>query len=78
MNLKKQQEMEDDLFDLQGYLILPAALSGREIEKLTQAIDACPELEPGQWHGHVQRQNPPPTGASIGRISSRAVTVLRN
>ena len=57
MNLKKQQEMEDYLSDLQGYLILPAALSGREIEQLNQAIDAWPELEPGQWHGHVQRQN---------------------
>ena len=65
MNLKKQQEMEDYLFDLQGYLILPAALSGREIKQLNQAIDAWPELEPGQWHGHVQRQNPPQPGYQL-------------
>ena len=68
MNLKKQQEMEDYLFDLQGYLMLPAALSGREIKQLNQAIDAWPELEPGQWHGHANDKIPPNRGINWQNI----------
>ncbi len=45
------------LFDLQGFLKLPGALSKAEVGELNAALDAIPSLEPGQWHGYIHRQD---------------------
>ena len=50
-------EVEDYLFDLQGYLILEGALSADEVASINEAVDAIPPLEPGEWYGHVHRQD---------------------
>ena len=46
-------DLEIYLFDLRGYVILPAALSSAEVADLNSCLDAIPELEPGEWYGYV-------------------------
>jgi ectoine hydroxylase-related dioxygenase (phytanoyl-CoA dioxygenase family) len=48
-------EMDEYLFDLNGYIIIRNAISQDHVAELNQALDAFPELEWGQWHGNVQR-----------------------
>src|ERR1041384_6301301 len=50
-----QNEMQDFLFDLRGYLILKNAVEPQHVRELNAAIDSFPKLEWGQWHGNVQR-----------------------
>lgn len=49
--------MEDYLFDLRGYLLLPGAVDADMVERLNAAIDAIPPLEPRAWYGNVHRQD---------------------
>jgi len=53
-------EMEDYLFDLRGFLVLKGALSGQQVSECNACLDAIPPIEPGQWHGHVHRQDHEP------------------
>ncbi len=48
-------DVQDYLFDLQGYLILKNAVDPAHIRELNHALDNFPQLEWGQWHGNVQR-----------------------
>ena len=41
------------LFDLRGYIHVPAALSAAEVAACNSTLDGIPRLEPGQWFGHV-------------------------
>lgn len=41
------------LFDLRGYVHLPAALSAAEVAELNAGLDALPRIEPGQWFGYL-------------------------
>ena len=50
-------EVEDYLFDLRGYLVLEGALSADEVASINEAVGAMPPLEPGEWYGHVHRQD---------------------
>ena len=47
----------DYLFDLRGYVLLEQALMPSEVADLNAALDRLPPVQPGQWVGHVQRQN---------------------
>eukprot|EP01043_Picozoa_sp_COSAG02_P029035 COSAG02_NODE_1791_length_10920_cov_62.356067_4_plen_190_part_00 len=47
----------DFLFDLNGFVRLPQALSPALVHALNAALTALPAVEPGTWHGHVQWQN---------------------
>ena len=49
-------DRDDYLFDLRGYLVLEDALSEEMVTRLNDAVDAILPLEPGEWHGHVQRR----------------------
>lgn len=48
--------MDKYLFDLRGYVVLEGALEGDTVDALNDAVDEMPPLEPGEWHGHVQRR----------------------
>lgn len=50
-----QNNLEDFLFDLRGYLILKQAVDAPHVRELNAALDAFPPLAWGQWHGNVQR-----------------------
>jgi len=56
-------DLEIYLFDLRGYVILPAALSWEEVADLNSCLDAIPELEPGEWYGYVHAHS---YGESVG------------
>ncbi len=43
-------------FDLNGYIILKNALSTNEIKQLETELEAIPNIEPNQWHGHIHRE----------------------
>ena len=49
-------EMDDYLFDLRGYVVVKDALSGGAVAAMNDAIDEILPLEPGEWHGGVQRR----------------------
>ena len=55
--------LEIYLFDLRGYVILPAALSSEEVAELNSCLDTIPELEPGEWYGYVHAHS---YGESVG------------
>ena len=48
------------LFDLRGFVVLENAVSTEHVAALNEAVDEIPPLDPGEWHGHVQRR--PQTG----------------
>ena len=50
-------EMDDYLFDLQGYLVLKNAVSASLLTELNNAFDAFPALECGEWWGNSQRRD---------------------
>ena len=50
-------EIQDYLFDLNGYLVLRKALDADLVRQLNATVDALPPLSPGQWHGHVHCQD---------------------
>ncbi|QXQ06148.1 phytanoyl-CoA dioxygenase family protein [Sphingosinicellaceae bacterium] len=47
------------MFDLRGYLILPALLSADDLRDANSRIDALPPLSRGEWHGWLQREDHP-------------------
>lgn len=50
-------DMDDYLFDLRGFVVVEDALSEDEVTALNDAVDDILPLEPGEWHGHVQRRD---------------------
>ncbi len=48
--------LEEYLFDLQGYTVIPKALEPDHVRAMNAWIDALPPLETGQWHGNVSVQ----------------------
>ncbi len=48
---------DDYAFDLQGFLVLRAALNAEEIQSLNDAFDRFPELAHGDWYGNAQRRD---------------------
>lgn len=48
--------LDDYEFDLCGFLVIPSALSGRELGALNQAYDGFPTLGHSDWVGNAQRR----------------------
>jgi|YelNatPaOPRAMG01_1025707.scaffolds.fasta_scaffold14170_4 ectoine hydroxylase-related dioxygenase (phytanoyl-CoA dioxygenase family) len=46
-------------FDLNGFVVLKGVLSLDEVTDLERQLDAIPPLKPGEWFGHVHRQDMP-------------------
>ena len=46
-------------FDLNGFVILKQALGSDFIASLDKDLDNIPSIEPGEWHGHIQREKYP-------------------
>lgn len=52
--------LEEYLFDLRGYLIIPGLLTAAEVAQANRLIDAIPrDLLRGDWHRWVQREDHP-------------------
>jgi hypothetical protein len=49
-------DLQRYLFDLNGFIRLPGALSPAELADANARIDALPAMPPGGWHGHVHRE----------------------
>ncbi|NKB69839.1 MAG: hypothetical protein GKR89_22430 [Candidatus Latescibacteria bacterium] len=49
-------EMEDYLFDLRGYLVLPQAVDPGHLQQLRQGLEPYLDMEADAWRGHVHRQ----------------------
>jgi len=45
--------LDDYLFDLQGFLAVPRALTPAHVDELNDALDGIPPLPPGRWWGNV-------------------------
>lgn len=53
-------DVDEYLFDLNGFLLLPGLLSAEEVADANARIDAIPRTLPRSgWHGWVQRENHP-------------------
>ena len=52
-----EQYENDYAFDLQGFRVLKAALSTRQVEQINDWVDNHPPQEMGQWFGEVQVHN---------------------
>jgi hypothetical protein len=64
-----QQQMEDYLFDLHGFIRLDGALDEQEVAALNDCIDGVMPLAPGEWHGHVHSQeHSPKFGINLQQI----------
>lgn len=50
-------EMERYLFDLNGFIVLRAALDPVELAGCNEALDALQDCGPGEWRGHVHGHN---------------------
>jgi hypothetical protein len=46
-------DLDNYLFDLRGYLVLPGALTAEEVTALNDGLDAIPSIRPGEWYGYV-------------------------
>jgi len=44
-------------FDLNGFVVLKNASGLDEVAELERQLDAIPPIKPGEWHGHVHRQD---------------------
>jgi Phytanoyl-CoA dioxygenase (PhyH) len=53
-------DLDEYLFDLKGFLLLPGVLSAQEVAEGNSLIDTIPrDLPRGGWHGWVQREDHP-------------------
>lgn len=52
-------EMERYLFDLNGYLVIPNALSTADLAACNATLDAVRDFVGEGWHGHVRLHNDP-------------------
>ena len=52
--------LEEYLFDLRGFVIIPQLLSPEEVAACNAAVDTIPRSLPRLgWHGHIQREDHP-------------------
>jgi len=51
------QELQDYLFDLNGYLVLENAVDESLLERLNKAFDGFPPIERYEWIGNAQRRD---------------------
>jgi phytanoyl-CoA dioxygenase PhyH len=58
-------DLDDYLFDLTGYLVIPGAAEPDLVGELNAALDAVPALAPQGWWGNVQRADNNPDEAGI-------------
>lgn len=66
---REPSELDDYMFDLQGFLVLKNALSKEEVKACNECLDSIPPIEPGQWHGYVHRQvHEPKSGINYQQI----------
>lgn len=49
--------MDEYLFDLHGYAVIPDALDRDHLAALNGWIDTLPPLQTGQWFGNVYTQS---------------------
>ncbi len=49
--------LDDDEFDLRGFLVIAGALSDDEVGALNDAYDRFPSLGHGEWYGNAQRRD---------------------
>ena len=49
--------LDDFLFDLRGYLVLPAAAEPALVDRLNRTVDALPPVEVQGWLGNAQRRD---------------------
>lgn len=62
-------DIQDFLFDLNGYLILKNVIAPDHLAALNAAFDGFPALEPEDWWGNVQRMdNAGATGTELHNI----------
>lgn len=52
---QRPTDMDDYLFDLQGYVVLEDALAEETVDALNDAVDEVLPLAEGEWHGGVHR-----------------------
>ena len=58
--LPAPSDVEEYLFDLQGFILLRGALSAEEVAACNACVDQIPRSVPrGGWHGYVQREDHP-------------------
>ncbi|MCP4304479.1 MAG: hypothetical protein GY788_06290, partial [bacterium] len=50
-------EMDRYLFDLNGFLVIKGALSGKELAECNATLDTLQDCGPGEWRGYVQGHN---------------------
>ncbi len=46
-------DLDDYLFDLRGYLVLPGALTEEEVAALNGGLNESPSMRPPEWYGYV-------------------------
>jgi ectoine hydroxylase-related dioxygenase (phytanoyl-CoA dioxygenase family) len=49
--------LDDFLFDLQGFLVVPRAIDAAHVARLNATIDAYPDVPRGGWIGNAQRRD---------------------
>src|SRR5258708_7718446 len=54
---REPTDMDDFLFDLQGFFLLKRAVEPELITDLNKAFDALPNLKVGEWYGNSQRRD---------------------
>ena len=66
METRKPTPLDDYLFDLRGYIILPNAVEPVLVSELNLATDAIPPLNYGAWYKKAQRRDyNPATGFEL-------------
>jgi len=53
--MKNDQDLQDFLFDLRGYLILPQAVEHGLIDRLNSTLDGYLDMQYQEWRNNVQR-----------------------
>jgi len=69
-------EMEDYLFDLQGYLILKQAVDTDHLSEMNSVIDQWATKEDAQWREKAT-QNDPPFSISFDKVAERDTSFLK-
>lgn len=54
---RKPTALDDFLFDLRGYIVLPGAVEPDLLDDLNRAFDGFPALETNEWWGNAQRRD---------------------
>ncbi len=55
--LRQPTQLEDFMFDLQGFIVLRDAVNVEHLDRLNAVVDEFPSLEYGEWLGYSQRRD---------------------